>query len=49
MKTAKKSGSKKGGHHKVMSWKQLIKEINEVRKDPEYMKEVDKFIKITSR
>lgn len=48
MKMARKSGSKKGGH-KVMSWKQLIKEIKEVQKDPEYMKEVRKFVRITSR
>lgn len=48
MEKAKKSVSKRG-RHKVMSWEQLIKEIKEVQKDPEYMKEVRKFIKITSR
>lgn len=31
-----------------MTWKQLIRSIKEAQKDPEFMKEVRKFIRITT-
>lgn len=34
---------------KKMSQKQLEKELNEVQKDPKFMKEIDTFIKASMR
>jgi hypothetical protein len=33
---------------KTQSWKELAAEIKQAQRDPEFMKEVDKFIKVTS-
>ncbi len=37
------------GRHKAMSWDELIKNVKEAKKNPEFVKEVKRFIRATTR
>lgn len=38
-----------GRRHKEVDWDRLISKINEAKKDPEFVKDVKRFIRATTR